>query len=127
MSSSAAEPPAADMAASHVRSGSKDSSLDSTASVASEDGETDLRQYLIQSGRSTQRRATDFSQADNDLRRFLAQREAQRRDSDQDMPAVPTREVIFIIDGVLNRSLFSFFVPYFAEQEMIYFSKVGKE
>ena len=50
--------------------------------------EDDLRDY-ISSARQAGRRATDFSQADNDLRRFLALREAQRRDSDQDLPSPP--------------------------------------
>ena len=40
--------------------------------------------------RLKQRRATDFSQADNDLRRFLAEREQKRRDSDQDLQISPT-------------------------------------
>ena len=51
--------------------------------------EGDLRQYLY-SVRQGQRRATDFSQADNDLRRFLALREQQKRESDQDLASTVT-------------------------------------
>lgn len=40
--------------------------------------------------RSQQRRNTDFSQADNDLKRFLSEREQKRRDSDQDIMPSPT-------------------------------------
>ena len=50
----------------------------------SEDDDTDLKSY-VNSMRQQQRRATDFSQADHDLRRFLAQREQKKRDSDQDL------------------------------------------
>ena len=48
------------------------------------DDDRDLKQYLY-SMRQQQRRATDFSQADNDLRRFLALREQNKRESDQDI------------------------------------------
>ena len=37
-----------------------------------------------------QRRNTDFSQASQDLKRFLSEREAKRRDSDQDILPSPT-------------------------------------
>jgi hypothetical protein len=56
-----------------------------------EGGDTDDLNRFLSSVRRQQRRATDFSQADKDLRRFLAQREQKRRDSDHDM--IPGRQV----------------------------------
>ena len=57
------------------------------------DDDEDISAYFVNSvGRGGQRRNTDFSQADNDLRRFLAQREQQKReDSEQDLTALNYR------------------------------------
>jgi len=58
-----------------------------------EEEDAELSAYLHRSSRSSQRRATDFSQADHDLRRFLALREqAKRHDSVQDLLAAANEE-----------------------------------
>jgi hypothetical protein len=50
--------------------------------TGSESDDPDSPEYTFrESGRDQERRNTDFSQADNDLKRFLSEREHKRRDS----------------------------------------------
>lgn len=57
--------------------------MDSDASNGTADGD---HEFAAKShARHQQRRNTDFSQADNDLKRFLEEREQKRIDSESDL------------------------------------------
>lgn len=82
------------------------SSFDASSVAAEDEGDEcdDLKEYLF-SMRQQQRRNTDFTQADNDLRRFLAQREQHRRDSSE-MESTPRK-----LERARARPPNDFFVP----------------
>jgi hypothetical protein len=57
--------------------------------TGSESDDPDSPEYTFRdSGRDQERRNTDFSQADNDLKRFLSEREQKRRDSTEQLELV---------------------------------------
>ena len=77
--------------------------------TGSESDDPDSPEYTFrESGRDQERRNTDFSQADNDLKRFLSEREHKRRDSAEqvDILLSPTYKQEFFKKNVFYITIF---------------------